>query len=126
MPTLQESEVKPARRYEEKPFFPMGLLRVATYGVRVYVIRGANLEPNEGSFADPYVRCKLGAVVKTGEVRRKTLRPDFYETFEFATTLPGPATLKLQLRDHSRWRRAGRAAPSLFFFKSAAPSDPPV
>ena len=89
-----------------EPLFPLSVLRVGTYAVRVYVIRAANVEPQDGPTADPYVRIKLGDDVQTGAVRRSTLKPDFYECFEFSTRLPGPAQVKVQLRDHSRWRPA--------------------
>ena len=88
-----------------EPLFPLSVLRVTTYTVRVYVIRAANVEPRDGPTADPYVRLKLGTSIQTGTVQ-KGLKPDFYECFEFSTRLPGPAQLKLQLRDHSRWRPA--------------------
>ena len=91
--------------FEEEPFFPMKLLRATPYTVRVYVIRGVNLQPAEGVSADPYLRVKLGAEVddRAKSHRPRTLKPDFYETFEFRTVLPGPATLKVQVKDWNRF-----------------------
>jgi len=83
---------------------PLRLLREAAYSVRLYVIRGANLAPVDGS-ADPYLRVKLGGDVderRRGHATR-TLKPDFYETFEFTTVLPGPSALKIQVKDHNRF-----------------------
>ena len=56
--------------FEEEPFFPMKLLRATPYTVRVYVIRGVNLQPAEGVSADPYLRVKLGSEVQ-GRTRER-------------------------------------------------------
>ncbi|KAJ8599790.1 hypothetical protein CTAYLR_004010 [Chrysophaeum taylorii] len=92
--------------YEVDPFLPKHLLEPAPYCVRLYVIRGMNLQPVDGSSCDPYLRVKLGAddvVERQKSHKTRTLRPDFYETFEFFTTLPGPSILKLQVKDWNRF-----------------------
>ena len=80
------------------------LLQPQVYAIRVYCIRGANLQPVAGSTCDPYIRAKLGKDVETRDHKTKTLKPDIYETFEFRTVLPGPAELKLQVKDWSRFK----------------------
>ena len=82
----------------------MALLQPQVYAIRLYCIRGANLQPVAGTSCDPYVRVKLGKDTETRDHKKKTLKPDIYETFEFRTTLPGPAELKIQLKDYSRFK----------------------
>ena len=51
------------------------------------------------------MRCKLGSDSE-GRPEGKQLRslkPDLYQTFEFRATLPGPAELKVQLKDWNRF-----------------------
>ena len=91
-------------QFENEPFFPMALLQPQVYAIRLYCIRGANLQPVAGTSCDPYVRVKLGKDTETRDHKKKTLKPDIYETFEFRTTLPGPAELKIQLKDYSRFK----------------------
>jgi len=74
--------------FEAQPFLPLKLIRPPQeYTVRLYVIRGANLQPVDGNSCDPYLRVKLGSEVdeRPRDHRPKTLKPDFYETFEFKT-----------------------------------------
>eukprot|EP00633_Aureoumbra_lagunensis_P005480 CAMPEP_0197308502 /NCGR_PEP_ID=MMETSP0891-20130614/6865_1 /TAXON_ID=44058 ORGANISM="Aureoumbra lagunensis, Strain CCMP1510" /NCGR_SAMPLE_ID=MMETSP0891 /ASSEMBLY_ACC=CAM_ASM_000534 /LENGTH=1990 /DNA_ID=CAMNT_0042792899 /DNA_START=20 /DNA_END=5992 /DNA_ORIENTATION=+ len=84
---------------------PEKLLRERTYMVRLYVIRGANLQPVDSNSADPYLRVKLGKDVdeRKREHLDRTLKPNFYQTFEFQTTLPGPSVLKIQVKDWNRF-----------------------
>ncbi|KAJ8603740.1 hypothetical protein CTAYLR_000260 [Chrysophaeum taylorii] len=82
---------------------PLELLREARYAVRVYAIRGQNLQPVDGNSCDPYLRLKLGSEVETRERKDRTLKPDFYDYFEFHTTLPGPSVLKIQVKDWNRF-----------------------
>ncbi|KAJ1447382.1 hypothetical protein M885DRAFT_451451 [Pelagophyceae sp. CCMP2097] len=96
--------------FEAQPFLPLKLIRppqeyTARDDVRLYVIRGANLQPVDGNSCDPYLRVKLGSEVdeRPRDHRPKTLKPDFYETSEAATVLPGPSTLKIQVRDWNRF-----------------------
>ena len=91
-------------QFENEPLFPMALLQPQVYAICVYCIRGANLQPVAGTSCDPYVRVKLGKDTETRDHKKKTLKPDIYETFEFRTTLPGPAELKIQLKDYSRFK----------------------
>ncbi|KAH8059008.1 hypothetical protein JL722_5555 [Aureococcus anophagefferens] len=71
--------------FEAEPFFPMA--------------------PVDGNSCDPYLRVKLGSEVDSRSDSKllRTLKPDFYETFEFTTTLPGPAVLKVQVKDWNRF-----------------------
>mmetsp|Transcript_9637 Transcript_9637/g.30891 ORF Transcript_9637/g.30891 Transcript_9637/m.30891 type:complete len:1963 (-) Transcript_9637:92-5980(-) len=84
---------------------PLKLLREARYTVRLYVIRGQNLQPVDGNSCDPYLRVKLGKEVEERKRSHlsRTLKPDFYETFEFHATLPGPSVLKIQVKDWNRF-----------------------
>jgi hypothetical protein len=77
--------------------------------VRVYVLEGTRLRAmDRNGSSDPYVLATL-----TGEKQHKqgnrdnhhkgTLNPDFRQTFEFEITLPGPALLKLQVKDWDRF-----------------------
>jgi len=90
--------------FEEKPFFPMRVLASSAYTVRLYVIRGMNLQPVDGNSSDPYLRVKLGSDVEDRKSSHctRTLKPDFYDTFEFHTVLPGPSTLKIQVKEWNR------------------------
>ncbi|KAH8085619.1 hypothetical protein JL720_7609 [Aureococcus anophagefferens] len=91
--------------FEAEPFFPMAVLKPQQYICRLYAIRGANLQPVDGNSCDPYLRVKLGSEVDSRSDSKllRTLKPDFYETFEFTTTLPGPAVLKIQVKDWNRF-----------------------
>lgn len=84
---------------------PLKLLREARYTVRLYVIRGQNLQPVDGNSCDPYLRVKLSKDVdeRAKSHKLRTLKPDLYETFEFRTTLPGPSILKIQVKDWNRF-----------------------
>lgn len=90
--------------FEEETFLPMKTLASATYAVRLYVIRGTNLHPADGNSSDPYLRVKLGSDVEDRMNSHcvRTLKPDFYETFEFHTVIPGPSMLKIQVKEWNR------------------------
>lgn len=92
--------------YEVEPFLPRDVLKPQQYVVRLYVIRGRNLQPVDGNSCDPYLRVKLGATQvedRASKHKTRTLKPDFYDTFEFFTTLPGPSVLKIQVKDWNRF-----------------------
>lgn len=92
--------------YESDNFLPKGVLTEAPYVVRLYVISARNLQPVQGKSCDPYLRVKLGASQVDERLRShqtRTLKPNFYETFEFFTTLPGPSVLKIQVKDWNRF-----------------------
>ena len=90
---------------EKEPFFPLQILSSAIYTVRLYIIRGSNLQPVNGNSADPYLRVKLGTDIQDSRSSHctRTLKPEFYETFEFRTVIPGPSLLKVQVRDWNRF-----------------------
>ena len=55
--------------------------------------------------SDPFLKVKLGDTKyeTPDEKQKETLSPDFYQTFEFHTRLPGPSTMKVQVWDHNRF-----------------------
>jgi hypothetical protein len=70
--------------------------------VRLYVIKGQNLQPLDSSgFSDPYLSLQLGDKIINDRANKhsQTLNPDFFRRFEFHTVLPGPSNLKIQVWD---------------------------
>jgi len=70
--------------------------------VRVYILRGKGLTPmDNGGASDPYLVVSLGN--QRINLRHKhldnTLSPEFYESFEFPTQIPGPSELKIEVWD---------------------------
>jgi hypothetical protein len=90
--------------FEEQLFFPMKTLLPALYIVRLYIIRGMNLQPLNGNLANPYLRVKLASSVEDRKYthHQGTSKPQFYEFFEFHTTLPGPSMLKIQVKEWNK------------------------
>ncbi|KAF5404171.1 hypothetical protein PHET_02557 [Paragonimus heterotremus] len=71
--------------------------------VRVYIVRGIELQPNDPSgLADPYIEIKLGN--KKYNSRDKyipnTLNPDFGRMFELKCRLPVEKDLRIQVKDY--------------------------
>jgi hypothetical protein len=71
--------------------------------VRLYVLNGKALRAMDGNSSTSYLVATLG---KQGDDRKKTairksLNPEWREMFEFETTLPGPAVLKLHVKHRS-------------------------
>ncbi|KAF8567711.1 hypothetical protein P879_09042 [Paragonimus westermani] len=71
--------------------------------VRVYIVRGIELQPNDPSgLADPYIEIKLGN--KKYNSRDKyipnTLNPDFGRVFELKCRLPVEKDLRIQVKDY--------------------------
>lgn len=77
----------------------------AQFVVRVYIIRGKNLQPTGGGLADPYIRLRLGKTKISDQsvVQKQTLDPSFYKSYELETTIPGPTSLRIELRDWQRF-----------------------
>jgi hypothetical protein len=96
-------DVNPA--FEEKPFFPMKTLLPAPYTVRLYIIRGFNLQPLNGNLANPYLRVKLASCVedRKNSHHQRTSKPQFYDFFEFHTSLPGLSMLKIQVKEWTKF-----------------------
>mmetsp|Transcript_3699 Transcript_3699/g.10922 ORF Transcript_3699/g.10922 Transcript_3699/m.10922 type:complete len:1377 (-) Transcript_3699:822-4952(-) len=96
-------DVNPA--FEEQPFFPMKTLLPAQYMVRIYIIRCFNLQPFNGNSANPYLRVKLASCIEDRKYsyHQRTSKPQFYEFFEFRTTLPGPSMLKIQVKEWTKF-----------------------
>ncbi len=93
-------------RDEEEEFVSMRALEVKNYTVRLYVVKASSLQPLDASgTSDPFLKVKLGDTkYETPDKKQdETLSPDFYQTFEFHTRLPGPSTMKLQVWDHNRF-----------------------
>ncbi|GMF13220.1 unnamed protein product [Phytophthora lilii] len=70
--------------------------------VRVYVLRGQNLQAkNSNGYSDPYLRLKLGNVRinDRANARMKTLQPEFFQMFALETTLPGASQLDIGVWD---------------------------
>jgi hypothetical protein len=76
--------------------------------VRLYVVRATGLAALDGgNSSDPYLVASLGdTTFKCREsVVKGTLKPYFGQVFEFETTMPGPAELKLAVYD---WDLVGK------------------
>ncbi|OWZ19250.1 Dysferlin [Phytophthora megakarya] len=70
--------------------------------VRVYVLRGQNLQAkNANGYSDPYLRLKLGNVRINDRVNAcpNTLQPEFFRMFSLETTLPGASQLDIGVWD---------------------------
>ena len=89
-----------------EPLFPLSVLRVGTYAVRVYVDPGG--ERRAAGRADGRPLRPHQARRRRPDGRRAEVHPEagLLQVAEFSTRLPGPAQVKVQLRDHSRWRPA--------------------
>ncbi|KAH8094261.1 hypothetical protein JL720_4254 [Aureococcus anophagefferens] len=97
-------ETYPRPALEEEPFFPMKLLRATPYTVRVYVIRGVNLQPAEGVSADPYLRVKLGSEVDDRSKTHRRGRQDWNRFYPIHELL---GETKIDLEDrwfHREWQ----------------------
>ena len=76
--------------------------------VRVYVLRGTNLmSMDAGGYSDPYLKVSLGR--KHFSTRDRHLvdvsHANFYESFEFNTSLPGVSMLKIECFDYDEISR---------------------
>jgi len=74
--------------------------------VRLYVVKADHLQPKDlNGLADPFVVVKFGSTKMVDKDHRQegTLEPDFYQTYEFQTTFPGPSQLKVQIYDWNRF-----------------------
>ena len=85
--------------------------------VRLYVMRASSLCAADGmlggsALRDPYVRAHVGAGaagsnaalpdgvgMERGDALPQTLEPQFYRSFELATTVPGPSRLHVRVLD---------------------------
>ena len=96
-------------RYDEEwAKFAKSVRKVQKCVIRLYVIKAQNLMPSDFSgFADPYLTVTLGDkdVKDKKHKDKQTLNPDFFTFYEFPTTLPGPALLKLQVYDSNMINR---------------------
>ncbi|KAJ1449086.1 hypothetical protein M885DRAFT_622839 [Pelagophyceae sp. CCMP2097] len=92
-------------KFEQAHFLPLQILEPQAYTVRLYVTKGSNLQPVDGRSCDPYLRVKLGGTVddRPQDHADKTLKPEFCQAYEFQTMLPGPSTLKIQVKDWNQF-----------------------
>ena len=84
---------------------PTVLFKPKPLHVRVYVLRGYNMQPMDSNgLADPYLKVRLGKQKANSRSRDKpkTLNPEFYECFEFNTYLPGESQLQIEVWDHDK------------------------
>jgi len=66
--------------------------KLYSYVVRLYVLEGKQMTPHDANgFSDPFLIIKLGdkKIVDRESLRKKTLNPEFYCSYEIPTTLPG-------------------------------------
>eukprot|EP00475_Leptophrys_vorax_P037444 TRINITY_DN645_c0_g2_i3.p1 TRINITY_DN645_c0_g2~~TRINITY_DN645_c0_g2_i3.p1 ORF type:complete len:555 (+),score=164.61 TRINITY_DN645_c0_g2_i3:318-1982(+) len=71
--------------------------------VRVYVLRAKSLTGMDSNGkSDPYLVASLGKqkVSLRSNYISATCEPEFYESFEFASQIPGPSELKLEVWDY--------------------------
>lgn len=71
--------------------------------VRLYILRGSKLTPkDDNGSSDPYLVVSLGE--KTYNLRKeylkRSLEPEFFEYFEFPTTIPGASELMISVWDY--------------------------
>ena len=96
-----------AGRWQQKK----ALAKSRSVVVRVYIIEGMQLRAmDRNGSSDPYVLATLSGEKQqaAGDRSKKqmtTLNPDFRQVFEFEITMPGPALLKLQVKDWDRITR---------------------
>ena len=73
--------------------------------VRVYVLRAYALRPMSSFFkrVDPYLKVQLGDTIIDDKKNHLSsiVNPEFYRSFEVATTLPGVSQLHLSVWDHN-------------------------
>lgn len=71
------------------------------YIVRVYVLKGKSLTPKDIDTSDPYLILKLGdqVIEDKASLRPKTNNPAFFTSYDIPTTLPGIATLSIEVWD---------------------------
>ncbi len=69
--------------------------------VRLYILKGKSLTPKDGNNSDPYLIIKLGETTITDmeSLRPDTCNPGFYKVYEIPATLPGAATLSVEVWD---------------------------
>lgn len=78
------------------------LLKPKHVFVRVYVLRGHRLNPKDrDGTSDPYLIAQLGdqKISTRDRYIPSNLDPDFYEVFEFGTTIPGDTRFELTVMD---------------------------
>ncbi|KAL4472061.1 hypothetical protein ABPG72_007110 [Tetrahymena utriculariae] len=74
--------------------------------VRVYILEAENLPKTDMiGYCDPYLVVKLGDEIQENKKRYKQedANPQFYEMFQFKSTLPGNPILKIQLMDYDKF-----------------------
>ncbi|CAN0166928.1 unnamed protein product [Ascophyllum nodosum] len=102
------SETSPDPKFSE--FVDMARLQTPqTYCCRLYVVKALNLQPKDlNGAADPYLLLKIGKKKfddssDENEIKRETLKPQFFRSFDVQVTMPGDSRLKLKLFDHDRF-----------------------
>lgn len=78
------------------------LLQPKSLFLRLYILRGIKLMPmDRNGKSDPYLIIKLGKhKISTRERHlKKTIDPEFYESFEIPCTLPGDSNLEISVMD---------------------------
>lgn len=79
------------QKVEEKDSFKK-FITPKNYVVRLYVLEGKQMTPHDSNgFSDPFLIIKLGdrKIVDRESLRKKTLNPEFFCSYEIPTTLPG-------------------------------------
>lgn len=91
---------KNPRNDEEYNNFNRTIRKVEKCIVRVYIIKAQNLQPLDWmGTSDPFLKVSLGSKEMKSKAIAWNLNPDFFETYQFETTLPGPSLLRVQLWD---------------------------
>eukprot|EP01006_Ploeotia_vitrea_P043964 TRINITY_DN66795_c5_g1_i1.p1 TRINITY_DN66795_c5_g1~~TRINITY_DN66795_c5_g1_i1.p1 ORF type:complete len:1371 (-),score=823.25 TRINITY_DN66795_c5_g1_i1:1409-5521(-) len=89
--------------YAEDPIDLRKLYRPKQYVVRVYILKGHQLTPQDSNgFSDPYVIVSTGqhtTTKKEGGLVEKTNDPEFFKCFEMRAQIPGDP-LKITVMDH--------------------------
>lgn len=86
--------------------FPMpvhDLQRPEKVVVRLYVVQAFNLAAVDiGNTADPYVTARLGNEIQGDNKNhvKRNLSPYFGQCFEFYSTMPGPSSLVIEVKDY--------------------------
>ena len=94
-------------REEGAPLIDMDVVQQkdqTDYKVRVYIVKGRNLQPVGGGLSDPYVRIRLGKqyINDMENHQVSTTDPDFFQAYELDALIPGQSTLQIELRDYQR------------------------
>ena len=92
-------------REEPSQFIDMSVVKQegnSDYKVRIYVVKGQNLQPVGGGLSDPYLKLKLGntEIRDLDSKQESTTEPNFFRSYEIDARIPGQSMLQIELRDH--------------------------